>query len=349
MALLPLFPEHDAAAPATPVAPDASSAGIAPPAAATAIGPVSAARAATLQQLAHLWRADEVAHAACRDATVASGFAALDAELPGGGWPKGQLVELLFDAHGIGELSLLAPALARCTQDARACVWVLPCERAAPAALPALPYPPALSAAGIDLSRALFVQPETPREAFWALEQSLRATHLGALLGWLPHTTSSREEGLEVSSRAGQGRAEQRTLTEEYGGQRRREIGPRSRKTHTLEGEFRAMRRLQLLASRQQALVFLLRDARARHAPSPAALRLQLAMRDGELNVTILKRRGRPLLEPITLQVHPAHWRHAEASAPADGVHAAQPQPAGRLAQAALLVQRWSAKAVFSH
>jgi len=63
--------------------------------------------------------------------------------------------------------------------------------------------------------------------------------HLGALVGWLPHTCSSRE------------------------------------------GEFRAMRRLQLLAGRQQAPVFLLRDARALHAPSPAALRLQLAARDG--------------------------------------------------------------------
>jgi len=308
MALLSLFPEHDVAAPAAPATPEASSVGIAPPTATTAIAPVSAARAAGLQQLAHLWRADEVAQATCRDATVASGFAALDAELPGGGWPQGQLIELLFDAHGIGELSLLAPALARCTQDARACVWVLPCERATPTVLPALPYPPALSAAGIDLSRALFVQPETPREAFWALEQSLRATHLGALLGWLPHTPSSRE------------------------------------------GEFRALRRLQLLASRQQALVFLLRDARARHAPSPAALRLQLAVRDGELNVTILKRRGRPLLEPIALQVHPVHWRHAEAPAPADSAQAAaQPQPAGRLVQAALRVQRWSAKAILSH
>lgn len=268
-----------------------------------AIQPVSAGRAAGLQQIAHLWRADEIAPAG-RDATVPSGFAALDAELPGGGWPQGQLIELLPDAPGIGELSLLAPALARCRQQARACVWVLPCERAASTALPALPYPPALAAAGVDLSRALFVQPETPREAFWAIEQSLRAAHLGALLAWLPPTTSSRE------------------------------------------GEFRALRRLQLLAGRQQALVFLLREARALHAPSPATLRLQLAARDGELAVTIVKRRGRPLLEPVALQVHPARWRHAEAAADAA---APRPQPPRRLAQVALLAQRWSARAIFSH
>ena len=303
---LSLFSDSNIVVPASRADSEACSTGIAPPAPAIAIAPVSAGRAAGLKQLAHLWRADEVAHSGCRDATVASGFATLDAELPGGGWPQGQLIELLLDSPGIGELSLLAPALARCAQDARACVWVLPCERTAPTALPALPYPPALATAGIDLTRALFVQPETPREAFWAIEQSLRAAHLGALLGWLPHTSSSRE------------------------------------------GEFRALRRLQLLASRQQALVFLLRDARALHAPSPAALRLQLAAREGELNVTILKRRGRPLLEPIALQVHPAHWRQAQAPVPTDGAHAVQPQPSGLLQQAALLAQRWSSRAIFS-
>lgn len=305
MALLPLLPESNLAVPPAVGAGSATD-GAAPAVAAAAVTAVSAARAAGLKQFAHLWRADEIAPAG-RDATIASGFAALDAELPGGGWPQGQLTELLLDAPGIGELSLLAPVLACCTRDARACVWVLPCARAASAALPALPYPPALAAAGIDLARALFVQPETPREAFWAIEQSLRAAHLGALLGWLPSAPASRE------------------------------------------GEFRALRRLQLLAGRQQAPVFLLRDARALHAPSPAALRLQLATRDGELHVTILKRRGRPLLEPLVLQVHPAHWRDARVAPPAAEAPAARPQPAGLLQQAALVAQRWSAKAIFSH
>lgn len=335
----------------------------------------STGRGATLQRLANLWRADEIAQAAGHAATIASGFAALDAELPGGGWPQGQLVELLLDAPGIGELSLLAPALARCARDARACVWVLPGERAA-AALPTLPYPPALAAAGLDLARALFVQPDTPREAFWAIEQSLRAAHLGALVGWLPQAAAAREESAPISPRASRDCAEQRARTGEYGEQRRHEqdirhasavcrtpanglapagasaacraeVGPRSRKLHAFEGEFRALRRLQLLASRQQALVFLLRDSRALHAPSPAALRLQLAAHDGALAVTILKRRGRPLLEPITLQVHPAHWNQTPITPTAHDAHAA-PRPAGRITQAALVVQRWSPKAIFS-
>jgi cell division inhibitor SulA/protein ImuA len=302
MAALHLFTAAEPArtGPDAPPTPDDDAATTA----AAAIRPVSAGRAATLRQLAGLWRADEIAPSAGRAGVVGSGFAALDAELAGG-WPQGQLTELLLDAPGVGELSLLAPALARCTQDARACVWVLPCERAAPSTLPTLPYPPALAAAGIDLARALFVQPETPREALWAIEQSLRAAHLGALLGWLPHAASR-------------------------------------------EGEFRALRRLQLLAARQPAPVFLLREARARHTPSPAALRLQLAASDGTLRVEILKRRGRPLLEPVVLQVHPAHWQ-AQARPAAADLAASRPQPAGMLRQAALLAQRWSTQALCGH
>ena len=37
---------------------------------------------------------------------LSSGFPALDAELPGGGWPRGALTELLVDASGYGECSL---------------------------------------------------------------------------------------------------------------------------------------------------------------------------------------------------------------------------------------------------
>jgi hypothetical protein len=80
---LSLFSDADIVVPAVPADTEASGSGIGPPAPATTIAPVSAARAAGLKQLAHLWRADDLAPAAGRDATVSSGFAALDAELPG--------------------------------------------------------------------------------------------------------------------------------------------------------------------------------------------------------------------------------------------------------------------------
>jgi len=215
-----------------------------------------------------LWRADEVEDAG--GPVLASGFAELDRELPGGGWPLGQLVELLTDDAGIGELSLLAPALAQLAQARRCAVWVLPVDatRAMPRSFEAqaMPYAPALATAGLDLARTIFVKPATPRESLWAVEQSLRARHLGAVVGWLPSGGGS---------------------------------------------DFRALRRLHLLAQRHQALAFVLRSTRHAQTPSPAVLRLQLASAGTQLDITLLKRRGRPLLEPITLALRPAHWESA--------------------------------------
>ncbi|MBX3682927.1 MAG: SOS cell division inhibitor SulA, partial [Thauera sp.] len=56
-----------------------------------------------------VWHASRLAGAA--GAVLPTGFSALDAELPGGGWPAGALIELLADRPGVGELSLLLPLL----------------------------------------------------------------------------------------------------------------------------------------------------------------------------------------------------------------------------------------------
>src|SRR5688500_10215557 len=71
-----------------------------------------------------------------------TGYAALDAELPGGGWPVGGLAELLCRTEGIGELQLVLPALAALTQAGHRIAWLAP---------PYLPYAPALQAAGVRL------------------------------------------------------------------------------------------------------------------------------------------------------------------------------------------------------
>ncbi len=271
--------------------------------------------AATPARLDHaLWRATDLP---ADDAThvLGSGFAALNAELPGGGWPQGQLIELLLDTPGLGELSLLAPAMTTMSATQRSCVWVLPVQEskraASRSAQPApLPYAPALQAAGIDPAYCMFVQPAAPRESWWALEQALRAGHLGAVIGWLPDASAG-------------------------------------------EADFRALRRLHLLAAQHRALTVVLRSTRHVNAPSPAALRLQLAQQDGRLQVQVLKRRGRPLLEPIALQVHPAAWRSARVAPPVAAepveVPATVADNSVQAAHQAQREQRWSLKALFSH
>ncbi len=60
-----------------------------------------------------IWRGNGGAHSA--RVALPTGFAALDRYLPGGGWPLGPLIEVFVERYGVGELSLLIPALAALT------------------------------------------------------------------------------------------------------------------------------------------------------------------------------------------------------------------------------------------
>ena len=71
------------------------------------------------QNSARLWRARETGSsaAAVAPAGLPTGYAALDRCLPGMGWPRQGLIEILSDQRGIGELRLLLPALAALCRD----------------------------------------------------------------------------------------------------------------------------------------------------------------------------------------------------------------------------------------
>jgi hypothetical protein len=120
-----------------------------------------------------LWRGNQLSNVA--SPSVPTGFAELDVELPGGGWPTAALTEILPQHEGIGELRMLGPALAALACRQRMLVWIAP---------PYLPYPPALAAAGIDLARLVIVRKRSQRETLWALEQALRSNACGAVLAW---------------------------------------------------------------------------------------------------------------------------------------------------------------------
>lgn len=217
-----------------------------------------------------LWRAFQMGRLAqAPQGSVASGYDELDAQLPGGGWPAHALTELLLPRAGVGELRLLAPALAALQGQGRGLMWFDP---------PAEPCAWALGELGISVKHLVLVRSRPmvktqPRQraggmapaadVLWALEHALKSGHLGAALAWLPAYPGSR-----------------------------------------LPAD--ALRRLQLAAQAHDGPVFLFRSDAERARPSPAPLRLLLQCAGPDaLQVQLLKRRGPPLQQPLWLELPP--------------------------------------------
>jgi hypothetical protein len=138
-----------------------------------------------------IWRGGDCAP---EPAALPTGHPALDAVLPGGGWPQAALTEVLIEREGIGELRLALPALARMTHAGRAIVWVSPPHR---------PYAPALAQAGLDLAHLIVVRCRDLRESLWAYEQALRAPDCGAAFGWMSVHEPRALRRLQVAAREG--------------------------------------------------------------------------------------------------------------------------------------------------
>jgi protein ImuA len=141
---------------------------------------------------AGVWRADQLA--ANAGAVLPSGHPALDAQLPGGGWPVGALTELLQLQSGAGEWGLVLPALAQLRPNAshRATLVLV--------GAPHVPLGPALQARGLDAQRLLWVRADTPAARSWACEQALRCADVAAVLAWLPQVRAEALRRLHLAA-----------------------------------------------------------------------------------------------------------------------------------------------------
>jgi cell division inhibitor SulA/protein ImuA len=136
-----------------------------------------------------IWRG----RSAARLEVLPSGFAALDERLPGRGWPRSGLIEILAARFGSGELYLLLPMLAALTRAAAArwCVWVAP---------PLMPFAPALAAAGMVLDRVAVVGGARP---LWAFEQVLGSGACDAALAWARQPKPRELRRLQLAAERG--------------------------------------------------------------------------------------------------------------------------------------------------
>ncbi len=138
------------------------------------------------------WRASELAQA--HMPVLPTGYAALDAQLPGGGWPVGALVELLQDQSARHDWQLIAPALAaRLERHCGPVLLVGP---------PHWPFAPALAALGLPVDRLLCVGASDASAQLWAVEQALRCAQVAAVLAWLPAARSQALRRLHLAAQA---------------------------------------------------------------------------------------------------------------------------------------------------
>ena len=126
--------------------------------------------------------------------SVSTGFTTLDTALPSKGWANGCLTELLVGHHGIGEFSLLLPAIKQLTHQAQWVALIKP---------PFIPYAPALGNAGVKLEHMLVVNPPDDKSALWASEQCLRSGVFASVITWVQRSTPQKQRRLQIAAETG--------------------------------------------------------------------------------------------------------------------------------------------------
>lgn len=141
-----------------------------------------------------VWRGDALGRGT--DTVWPSGFDALDAELPGGGWPGRQLTELLLPQFSLAEWRLAGPALRRVVADGAAVAMVGPPKR---------PHLPGLMHLGLDERHLVWIDARAPSERLWCAEQLIKSNAAGAVLAWMPQAAPEQLRRLQVLAQSFEG------------------------------------------------------------------------------------------------------------------------------------------------
>ena len=138
-----------------------------------------------------IWRGNQLGSPVT--SVVASGFPALDVELPGAGWPCHSLTEILQPQPTVAEWRLLAPAMRQIVAGGGNIVVVGP---------PKSPHFPGLKYAGLDERHFVWIQADAPAERLWVTEQLIKTNAAGLLVSWLPQARQEQIRRLQVCAQA---------------------------------------------------------------------------------------------------------------------------------------------------
>ncbi|MCO4093916.1 MAG: translesion DNA synthesis-associated protein ImuA [Acidovorax sp.] len=138
-----------------------------------------------------LWRGTEVNASAVR--TVRTGFDALDAQLPGGGWPTHSLTEVLTPQAAFCEWRLLGRSLPALMQDGGRLYLIAP---------PKQPHAGGLAQLGVTAEQVLWIDASKPVDRLWVTEQILKSGPAGAVLAWLPQARPEQLRRLQIHAQS---------------------------------------------------------------------------------------------------------------------------------------------------
>ncbi len=110
------------------------------------------------------------------------------------GWPRGELSEILFPCMGIGEFSLLAPALAQLTHNNEWLALINPPHSLQASALQRWQW---------NLQQVLVINSAGQADTLWAMEQCLRAGACGAVLSWVAQPEDRQLRRLQLAAEHG--------------------------------------------------------------------------------------------------------------------------------------------------
>lgn len=143
---------------------------------------------------AALWRGGELRPPPTSIRT--SGWAALDAELPGGGWPGMSVTELLISQPGVLEWRLLMPAIKPIVAAGGEVTVVGPAR------------PPSMEGLvqdGIEPDRFWRFNVDEPARRLWVTEQMLKANGADVLIAWLPQVRQEQLRRLQTCAQGFEG------------------------------------------------------------------------------------------------------------------------------------------------
>jgi len=144
-----------------------------------------------LKKQGKIWPGNQC-YSAVPHSVIPTSYPELDEQLPGGGWPIGAIVEILYTQPHRGEVRMILPALKYLgNQDSRWQIWLNPPDR---------PHGPGLLSWGVPIEQTLVCPDLKPKDLSWTMDQCVQHRGCSVLLVWTEHMDPAQLRRLQLTA-----------------------------------------------------------------------------------------------------------------------------------------------------